>query len=60
MPDAPFVHLYIARGAASLQGAAPLGEGDAARLTAAGTPLLTADPVQGAEVLIWAMDPLRQ
>jgi quercetin 2,3-dioxygenase len=57
VPDAPFVHLYVAKGAASLDGAGRLGEGDAVRLTAAGNPALTADPVEGAEVLIWEMDP---
>src|SRR5215216_7981028 len=39
VPDAPFVHLYVARGAAELEGAGRLGEGDAVRLTAAGNPL---------------------
>jgi hypothetical protein len=59
VPDAQYVHLYVARGAATLEGAGQLGEGDAARLTAAGNPALTADPVQGAEVLIWEMSPAR-
>ena len=59
VPDAPFVHLYVAKGAASLEGAGQLGAGDAARLTAAGNPLLTADAPEGAEVLIWEMDPFR-
>jgi redox-sensitive bicupin YhaK (pirin superfamily) len=60
VPDAPFVHLYVARGAASLEGAGELETGDAVRLTAAGNPLLTADATGGAEVLIWEMDPLRR
>ena len=60
VPDAPFVHLYVARGAAHLEGAGPLDEGDAVRLTAAGKPILTADATRGAEVLIWEMDPLRR
>jgi quercetin 2,3-dioxygenase len=60
LPDAPFVHLYLARGGASLEGAGQLAEGDAARLTLAGNPLLTADPIVGAEVLIWEMDPSGQ
>jgi redox-sensitive bicupin YhaK (pirin superfamily) len=59
VPDAPFVHLYLARGAAQLDGAGQLESGDAVRLTAAGNPLLTADRTQGAEVLIWEMDPYR-
>ena len=60
VPDAPYVHLYVARGAAELEGAGRLQEGDAARLTVAGNPQLTADPMQGAEVLIWEMDPFRR
>jgi quercetin 2,3-dioxygenase len=53
VPDGQFVHLYLARGGATLEKAGYLNEGDAARLTAAGAPELTADPVTGAEVLIW-------
>ena len=59
VPDAPFVHLYVAKGAARLENVGELGAGDAVRLTAAGTPVLTADATQGAEVLIWEMDPYR-
>jgi hypothetical protein len=53
VPDAPFVHLFVARGGATLEGAGPLGPGDAVRLTAAGARALTADPAAGAEVLVW-------
>jgi redox-sensitive bicupin YhaK (pirin superfamily) len=60
VPDAPFVHLYVARGSAELEGAGLLRDGDAVRLTAAGQPVLTADAKSGAEVLIWEMNPLRQ
>jgi quercetin 2,3-dioxygenase len=52
-PDAPHVHLFVPVGSGSLEGAGELGEGDAARLTAAGTPAFTAGP-SGAELLIWA------
>lgn len=52
VPDAPRVHVFVARGDASLEGAGPLAEGDAARLTGAGSPTLTAGAT-GAEVLIW-------
>jgi quercetin 2,3-dioxygenase len=52
VPEGPHVHLFVAIGAADLEGAGPLAEGDAARLTDAGTPTLTAGPA-GAEVLIW-------
>jgi len=55
VPNAPHTHVFIALGDADLEGAGTLGEGDAARLTAAGSPRLTAGPT-GAEVLIWATD----
>ena len=38
----------------TLEGAGPLDDGDAARLTGAGSPTLTAGD-DGAEVLIWEM-----
>lgn len=53
VPDGQFVHVYVARGGAALAGAGYLEKGDSVRLTAAGAPTLTADPVDGAEVLIW-------
>jgi len=53
VPDAPHVHVYVARGGADLDGAGTLDEGDAARLTGAGTPALTAGP-DGSEVNVWA------
>jgi redox-sensitive bicupin YhaK (pirin superfamily) len=53
VPDAPFVHVFVARGGATLDGAGPLATGDAVRLTGAGARALTADPAAGAEVLIW-------
>jgi len=52
-PDAPFVHVFVARGGVTLEGAGALAKGDAARLTGAGARELTADPTAGAEVLIW-------
>jgi redox-sensitive bicupin YhaK (pirin superfamily) len=52
IPDAPHVHVFVAVGDAALDGA-PLGSGDAARLTDAGTPALTAGD-GGTEVLVWA------
>ena len=52
MPDAPHVHVFIAAGEAELEGAGELGEGDAVRLTAAGSRRLTAGQ-RGAEVLVW-------
>ncbi len=53
VPDARHAHVYVARGAATLEGAGRLETGDAARLTAAGAPELTADDERGAEILIW-------
>jgi len=53
MPDAPFVHLFIAKGSVDLEGAGALQTGDAVRLTAAGARRLMADTGTGAEVLIW-------
>lgn len=53
VPDARHVHLFVAVGDASLEGAGALAEGDATRLTAAGDLRLTAGP-DGAEVLVWA------
>jgi quercetin 2,3-dioxygenase len=53
VPDAPFVHVYLARGQTDLEAAGLLDAGDAARLTAAGERGLTA--VEPSEVLIWEM-----
>jgi len=53
VPDAPFVHLFVARGGVELEGAGPLAEGDAVRLTGAGARKLTAS--SAAEVLVWEM-----
>ena len=53
VPDAPHVHLYIAKGGVELEGAGLLAAGDSVRLTDAGGRRLTADAKSGAEVLIW-------
>jgi len=53
VPDAAHVHVYVARGEASLEAAGWLATGDSARLVGAGSPSLTAGTT-GAEVLIWA------
>jgi redox-sensitive bicupin YhaK (pirin superfamily) len=52
VPDERHVHVFVAVGDATLDGAA-LGTGDAARLTDAGSPALVAGG-SGAEVLVWA------
>lgn len=54
LPDAPYVHLFLARGSAELEGTSLLA-GDSARLTGAGGPRLSAG-TEGAEVLVWEMD----
>jgi quercetin 2,3-dioxygenase len=53
LPEAPFLHLFVPRGAATLEGAGDLGKGDAVRLTATGGQRLTA--TEPAEVLVWEM-----
>ena len=53
LPDARFVHLYVARGSVDIQHAS-LREGDAGRFTDAGPVALTS---RGAsEVLVWESD----
>jgi hypothetical protein len=52
VPDGPNVHLFVASGDVSVEGAGSLGTGDAARLQAAGSPRMTAGPA-GAETLVW-------
>jgi redox-sensitive bicupin YhaK (pirin superfamily) len=53
LPDAPFLHLFVPRGAVQLEGAGQLGTGDAVRLTATGGHRVTA--TEPAEVLVWEM-----
>ena len=53
VPDAPYAHLFVARGTVELEGAGVLHEGDAVRLTGVGGQRLTA--VDAAEVLVWEM-----
>lgn len=53
VPDAPHVHVFVTRGLVDLAGDGPLEPGDAARLTGAGSPSLSAS-ADGAEVLVWA------
>ena len=54
LPDAPAVHLFLARGSAEVEGVGRLGEGDALRLEHAGARRLVAGP-GGCELLAWAM-----
>ena len=53
VPEAPYNHLFIARGIVELEGAGVLHEGDAVRLTGVGGQTVTA--LEAAEVLIWEM-----
>jgi redox-sensitive bicupin YhaK (pirin superfamily) len=53
LPTAPFVHVYVARGAVVLEGAGALGTGDAVRITGAEGQRVTA--TEDAEVLVWEM-----
>lgn len=54
VPQAPHVHVFVARGSAFLDDDAELQTGDAARITGAAVAELTA--TTEAEVLIWATD----
>lgn len=53
LPQAPYLHLFVPRGAVSLEGAGELREGDAARLTATGGQRVTA--TEPSEILLWEM-----
>ena len=54
LPDAPHLHVFVARGSVDLEGAGVLEEGDAARFTAEGAPRLTGGSTP-AEVLVWQL-----
>ena len=54
VPDAPFAHVYVAKGDIDLEAAGELSAGDAARVTLGGALKVTAGAA-GAEVLIWEM-----
>jgi redox-sensitive bicupin YhaK (pirin superfamily) len=54
LPNAPYVHVFVAKGAVVLEGAGDLAQGDAVRLTAAGGPAVTAQ--EPSEVLVWEME----
>ncbi|NYG56767.1 pirin family protein [Nocardioides perillae] len=53
LPDAPYLHLFVPRGAVTLEGAGALEKGDAVRFTATGGQRVTA--TEPAEVLVWEM-----
>ena len=53
LPDAPYVHLFVARGDVTLEGAGAVAAGDAVRFTATGGQRLAASAP--AEILVWEM-----
>jgi redox-sensitive bicupin YhaK (pirin superfamily) len=53
LPEAPYLHLFVALGAVTLEGAGALVEGDAVRFTATGGQRVTA--TAAAEILVWEM-----
>jgi quercetin 2,3-dioxygenase len=53
LPNAPFLHLFVPRGAVAVEGVGPLGQGDAVRFTAVDGQKVTA--VEPAEILVWEM-----
>jgi redox-sensitive bicupin YhaK (pirin superfamily) len=53
--DARFIHVFVPKGAADLEGVGRLEAGDSVRLVAAGARRLVADAASGAEVLVWEM-----
>jgi redox-sensitive bicupin YhaK (pirin superfamily) len=53
LPEAPFLHLFVPRGAVTLERAGQLATGDAVRFTATGGQKVTA--IEPAEILVWEM-----
>jgi quercetin 2,3-dioxygenase len=53
LPEAPYLHLFVARGEVALEDTGPLAEGDAARLTRCAPLRVTAAGV--GEILVWEM-----
>ena len=53
LPDAPYLHLFLARGSAELEGAGRLKQGDAVRFTATGNQEVAA--TEPSELLVWEM-----
>jgi redox-sensitive bicupin YhaK (pirin superfamily) len=53
LPEARYVHLFVARGGVTLEGTGPFAEGDAGRLTRSVGQRLTA--TEPSEILVWEM-----
>ncbi|TDW61050.1 pirin family protein [Kribbella pratensis] len=54
LPAAPYLHLFVATGTATLEGAGELATADAVRLTPSDGQRITAGPA-GVELLVWEM-----
>ena len=54
LPEAPYLHLFVAQGTVDLEDAGALAEGDAVRFTSTGGQQVTATG-EGAEILVWEM-----
>jgi quercetin 2,3-dioxygenase len=55
LPDAPHLHVFVARGTVHLEDAGSLAEGDAARFTGDGARRLGSPAAGPAEVLVWEL-----
>ena len=57
LPDAPQLHVFVARGSVTMEGAGMLAEGDAVRVSGGGGQRLSVDPATAAaaEVIVWEM-----
>ncbi|QLY31038.1 pirin family protein [Nocardia huaxiensis] len=53
LPEAPYLHLFVARGQVEMEGVGPLYEGDAVRMARSGGQRITANVP--AEILVWEM-----
>ncbi|CAM3941919.1 pirin family protein [Smaragdicoccus niigatensis] len=53
LPNAPYLHVYVARGEAEMTGVGPIDEGDAVRITFG--PDISVHTDNGAEILVWEM-----
>ncbi len=53
LPDAPYLHVFVAQGAAEMEGAGLLTEGDAVRVSGGGGQVISTE--LGAEVIVWEM-----
>lgn len=53
LPDAPFLHVFVADGQAAMEGVGVLEQGDAVRVSGGGGQQVSSDT--GAEVIVWEM-----